>query len=154
MGEVGHVGGVVQLDHRAVAHVDVVDHRGRGGDQVDIVFAFEPVADDLEVQKPEEAAAEAEAERGGGFHLGGEGGVVERQFLDRVAQVFEIGVSTGKRPQKTTGRGFEARQRGWGLFLLMGDRVADAGVADLLDRGGEEADLAGAEFGDVLHLAG
>ena len=27
----------------------------------------------------------------------------------------------------------------------MGDGVADAGVADLLDRGGEKADLAGAE---------
>jgi hypothetical protein len=31
-------------------------------------------------------------------------------------------------------------------LALGGDRVADAGVADLLDRGGEKADLAGAEF--------
>jgi hypothetical protein len=33
----------------------------------------------------------------------------------------------------------------------VGDRVAHAGVADELDLGGEEADLAGAELGDVLH---
>ena len=32
-----------------------------------------------------------------------------------------------------------------GALALGGDGVADAGVADLLDRGGEKADLAGAE---------
>jgi hypothetical protein len=42
----------------------IVDHRRRGGDQVEIELALQPVADDLQVQKPEEAAAEAEAERG------------------------------------------------------------------------------------------
>ena len=34
----------------------------------------------------------------------------------------------------------------------MGDRVADAGVADLFDRRGQEAHFAGAQFVDVLHL--
>ena len=69
----------------------LVDDRGRGGDEVEVVLALEPVADDLEVQEAEEAAAEAEAEGGGGLHLGGEGGVVELQLLDGVAQVLEVG---------------------------------------------------------------
>ena len=58
---VGHVCWVVQFDHFAVAHVDVVDHGGRGGDQVDVIFALDPVADHFEVQQPQEAAAETEA---------------------------------------------------------------------------------------------
>jgi hypothetical protein len=61
--------------------------------------------------------------------------------------------STGKRPQKTTGlRGLEARQRAVAGLAFVGDGVADAGVADLLDRGREDADFAGAKFGDVDHL--
>ena len=40
---------------------------------------------------------------------------------------------------------------GGGAAALGGDGVADAGVADLLDRGGEEADLAGAELVDGDH---
>ena len=42
-------------------------------------------------------------------------------------------------------RGLEAGEGRGGAVALGGDGVADAGVADLLDRGGEEADLAGAE---------
>ena len=50
----------------------LVDDRGRGGDQVEVEFALEPLLDDFQMQQPEEAAAEAEAERGRGFHLEGE----------------------------------------------------------------------------------
>ncbi|MFO1169007.1 MAG: hypothetical protein U1E19_13005 [Rhodoblastus sp.] len=61
--------------------------------------------------------------------------------------------STGSNPQNTTGcAGFEARQRLGALLLLVGDRVADAGVGHLLDLRGDEADLAGAELLDILHL--
>jgi hypothetical protein len=71
--------------------LDAVDDRGRGGDEVEVVFAGEPLLDDLEVQQAEEAAAEAEAERGAGLHLVGEAGVVEAQLADRVAQLLEVG---------------------------------------------------------------
>ncbi len=72
IGQVGHVGGVVQVLHGAVLHVQLEDHRRRGGDQVDIIFAFQAVADDFKVQQTKEAAAEAETKRGRGFHLGRE----------------------------------------------------------------------------------
>ena len=42
----------------------------------------------------------------------------------------------------------EAGQRRGGGLPIVGDGVADAGVGHLLDRGGEEADLAGAELLD------
>ena len=69
----------------------LVDHRGGGGDEVEVVLALEAVADDLEVEEAEEAAAEAEAEGGGGLHLGGEAGVVELELLDGVAERDEVG---------------------------------------------------------------
>ena len=151
-GEVGHVGGVVQFLHRPVLHVDVVDDGGRGGDQLDVIFALDPVADDFEVQKAQKAAAEAETEGGGGFHLEREAGVVEGEFFDAVAQVFEIvGVDGEEAAEDDRLRGFEARQRGGAGLFLVGDGVADAGVADLLDGGGQEADLAGAERVDFGH---
>ena len=65
---------------------DLVDHVGRGRDQVEVELALEPLADDLHVQQAEEAAAEAEAERAGGLRLVGERGVVELQLVERVAQ--------------------------------------------------------------------
>ena len=63
--------------------------------------------------------------------------------------------STGNRPQNTTG--IAGRKPGSGSargVALVGDGVADAGVGDLLDRGGEEADLAGAELVGERELGG
>ena len=46
---------------------DLVDHRGGGGDQVEIELAGEALLDDFEMQQAQEAAAEAEAEGGRWF---------------------------------------------------------------------------------------
>ena len=70
---------------------ELVDDRRRGRDQVEVELALQPLLDDLEVQQAEEAAAEAEAERGRGLHLVGEAGVVEAQLAHRGAQVLELG---------------------------------------------------------------
>jgi len=67
--------------------VDAIDDRWRGGDQVEVVFAAQPLLNDLEVQQAEEAAAEAEAQRGGAFGLEGEARIVEAQARDALAQL-------------------------------------------------------------------
>src|SRR3546814_3811799 len=64
-----HVGRIVQLDHPAVGHVDLIDHRGRRGDEIETELALQALLHDLQMQEPEEAAAEAEAEGGAGFRL-------------------------------------------------------------------------------------
>jgi hypothetical protein len=69
----------------------LVDHRRRGGDEVEVIFAGQPLLDDLEVEQAEEAAAEAEAERGAGLHLEAEAGVVEAQLVEAVAELLEVG---------------------------------------------------------------
>ena len=76
---------------RAVGQPDLVDDGGRGGDQVEVELARQPLLDDLQVQEPEKAAAEAEAERGGGLHLVGEARVVQPELADRGAQILEVG---------------------------------------------------------------
>src|SRR6201999_3310113 len=85
------VGRVVELQRLVVGELDLVDDGGRGGDEIEIELAAEALLDDLEVEEPEEAAAEAEAERGGGFHLVGKARVVEAQLAHGAAQVLELG---------------------------------------------------------------
>ena len=71
---VGHVGRGVDLDLAAVGGADVVLDAGRGGQEVEVVLAFEALLDDVHVEQAEEAAAEAGAERDGVLRL-----VVERR---------------------------------------------------------------------------
>src|SRR5690606_10979222 len=65
MRDVRHIGGIVQLHHAAVAHMQAIDDRRRCRDQIEIKLALKPLLDDLEMQQAEEAAAKAEAKRGG-----------------------------------------------------------------------------------------
>ena len=71
---------------RPLRQPDVVLDRRRRGDEVEVELALEPLLDDLHVEQPEEAAAEAEAERDRALRLEGDRGVVEVQLLERVAQ--------------------------------------------------------------------
>ena len=67
--------------------VDLEADRRHRREQVEVVLALEALAHDVHVQQAEEAAAKAEAERVGGLGLPRQRGVVERQLLERVAQV-------------------------------------------------------------------
>ena len=150
--QVGHVGGVVQLLDCAVFHVDVIDNRWRGCDQIDVILALDPVADHLEVQQAEETTAEAETKSGRCFHLEAEGRVVQRQLFDAVAQVFEFGGVHGEQTTEHHGlRRFKARQRALGAFFLVRDRIADPRVAHLFDRRGQKTDFTGVEAVDFGH---
>src|SRR5690606_2729097 len=149
----GPVGGVVDLARRAVGQQHLVDHARRGGDEIEIIFAGEPLLDDLEVEEAEEAAAEAEAQRRARLHLEAEAGVVEPEPGEALAQLLEIGRVGGEESAEDDRLHLlEAGQRLGGGLLRVGDRVADAGLADILDLGGDEADLAGAELAQLLDL--
>ena len=152
--DVRHVGRIVQLDLGLVGERDPVDDRWRGRDEVEVELALEPLLDDLEMQEAEKAAAKAEAERRRGLHLVGEARVVEPEPAHRGAQILEVGgVDRKEAAEHDRLRRLEAGQRvGASGASLVGDRVADAGVRDLLDLGGDVADLARPELGDLRHL--
>ena len=133
-------------------HVDVIDNRRRGGDQVDVILALDPVADHLEVQQAKETTAETETQGRGCFHLEAERRVVQRQLFNTVAQVFELGGVHWEQTTEHHGlRWLKARQRGLGALFLVRDCIPDACVADLLDRCGQKPDLAGVEAVDLGH---
>ena len=158
---VGHVGGVVHLELLAVGERHVELHRGHRRQQLEVVLALQALAHDVHVQQPEEAAAEAEAERVGGLRLPRQRGVVERQLLQRVAQV---GVAVGvDREQPAEDHRLDlaiARQRLARLAALRRrpdararrQRVADAQLRDVLQAGDQVADLARRELVGGHHL--
>ena len=69
---------------------DPVADRGRGQDQRQVVLALEPRLHHVEVEQPEEPAAEAEAQSGRAVLLVDEGRVVELQLLERLRQVLVV----------------------------------------------------------------
>ncbi len=123
--------------------VQPVDHRRRGGDQIEVELALQPLLNHLQVQQAEEAAAEARTQRRRAFRLVVEAGIVQPQLGERLAQVLELGgVGREQAAEHHRHRRLEAGQRLRRRPSVLGDRIADVGVGDRLDAGGDEADLA------------
>ncbi len=66
--------------------------------RLEVVLALQPLLDDLHVQEAEVAAAEAEAQRSRGLRLVGEGGVVQSQLVQGIAQVLIVTSVDGENP--------------------------------------------------------
>ena len=119
LGGIGKLGRVIDFDHFARRGGDAVAHAGRGGDQVDIELALQPLLHDLQVQQAQEAAAEAEAQRHRILRLEVEGAVVEPQLFERVAQQAVLvrfhRIEAGEHHRLDL---FEARQRLGGRILV------------------------------------
>ena len=107
------------------------------------------------MEEPEEAAAEAEAERGGGLHLGGEAGVVEAELGSwRRAGASKSAASTGNRPQNTTGMRRAEAGRRLGRAALVGDGVADPVSATCLIEAVRKSDSPGPSSSDRRTMLG
>ena len=144
---IGHLGRILDLDERAVAQQDLVDDRRRGGDQVHVVFALEPLLHDVHVQQAQEAAAEAEAERLRDLGLVVQRRVVQLQLLQRVAQrLVLVGLHRVQAGEYLRLDLLEAGQRRRRRVRGVGQRVADPGRLELLDAGDDEADVARGEL--------
>ena len=132
----------------AVALEHAVGDVRRGHDQVEVELALEPLADDLHVEQPEEAAAKAEAERLRRLGLVEERGIVELQPLERVTQLgVLVGVAREQAREDHRLDVLVARQRLLGgCALACRQRVADAERRDVLEPGDHVAHLAGDEL--------
>jgi hypothetical protein len=132
---------------------DVVLDRRRRRDEVDPELALEPLLDDLHVEQAEEPAAEAEPERDGTLGLVCERGVVEMELLERLAQLRVVLAADRVDPGEhealclLVARQRLARGAGHGR-----DRVANLGLADVLQSRGDVADLARDELLDRHEL--
>ena len=68
--------GVVNGKYFAVGFMNLVHNRGRSGDQIKIELALQAFLDNFHMEKAQEAAAEAVAERNRGFGLKDKGSIV------------------------------------------------------------------------------
>ena len=128
----------------------MVDDGGRGHDEAEVVLAFEALLDDVHVEEAEEAAAEAKAKGDGGLGLKDEGGIVELEFFECLAEVVIVLAVLGIEPAEDHGRDAAiARQCLARRTLRTRHGIADAHVAHVLQRTRDEADLARAELARI-----
>ncbi len=126
---------------------------GADGDEVDPELALEALLDDLHVEQAEEAAAEPEPERDGALGLVRERRVVEMELLERLAEFRIVLAADGIDAGEDEALGLlVAGQRLGGGAGDGRDGVADLGLADVLQPGGDVADLAGDELLDRHEL--
>ena len=141
-----HVRGCVHLPPFAVWRLHPVGHVRRRHEQVEIELALEPLADDLHVQKAEEAAPEAEAERLGRLRLVEQRRVVQLQALERVAKLrVVVGVRREEAGEDHGLHVLVARERLGGRPSLRRERVSDAQFRNVLQARDHVTDLAGGE---------
>ncbi len=105
------------------------------------------------MQQPEEATAVAEAERDGGLRLEDQGGVVQLELVEGVAQQRVVAaVQRVQAGEHHRARVLVAAQRFGRTLVHRGDGVTDLGLPDVLHTGDDVAHLADAETVGDLRL--
>src|SRR5581483_10867166 len=138
---------IVDRENLAVRQGDLVLHAGGGGNEVEVVLALEALLDNLEVQQAEEAAAESEAERDGGFGFEVEARIVEAQLFERITQQRVLVRIHGVQASEDHALDVFKAGQSFGCGAVdRGDRVSYLRVGNVFDRRNEEADLAGREL--------
>ena len=129
------IGRVVDRDHLSVRLCDMVDNAWRSRNNVQIVFPFQALLDNLHMQKPQKTTAESKAQRDGGLRLKGERRVVELQFLQRIPQIRIFRSIRGIDPTEHHGL-YCTVSRQWLLCRIVrpGNGVPDTRFTDRLDR--------------------
>ncbi len=142
----GELARVINAHLGAILRHNAVDDVRGSRDEVKVELSLQTLANDLQVEQSEEAAAKAEAEGCGGFGLEGQRRVVELEALEGVAQVREVRsvdwVDAGEDHRVRVAVALE----GLGCAAhLAGDGVADAGLTNVLHARDQVADLSGAD---------
>jgi hypothetical protein len=152
LGRVGEIARVLEDQERAVGAVHVILHRRHGRDEIEVELALQPLLHDLHVEQTEEAAAEAEAERGGRLGLVVERRVVERELLQRVPERLVLLRIGGVEPGEHHGLHVAIAGQQLGRAVVgIEDGVAHAGVAHVPEARDQVANLARLEqVGRVL----
>ena len=151
----GHLVGALDGEHLAVHLVHPVDDRRGGGDQIQAELALQPFLDDLHVQQPQKSAAETETQGNGGLRLEGEGGIVQLELGQGIAQLFVLdGIDRVQAGEDHRLDLFEAVQRHQALPVQQGDRITDLGIGNILDAGNDKTDLAGGQLRHLDHDRG
>ena len=155
LAELGHLGGVLDLDHLALEATEqhLVDHARSRGDEILVELALEPLLHDLHVQQPEESAAKTETECLADFGLVAQGRIVELELLEGVAELVVFAGFGGVQAREhlrldflEAGQGLGGGAGVVGQLFLQRDGIAHFGRLQFLDAGDQKAHLAGREL--------
>src|SRR5690554_1128371 len=87
---VRQLGWVVDVDGFAFVIDNFINHRRRGGDQVEVVFALQALLDDLHVEHAKKATTKAKAQGIRAFWFIEQGGIVKGELGECIAEIFEV----------------------------------------------------------------
>ena len=81
------VGRICQFHDFPVCLVYFIDYARRRGHQIQIIFPFQPLLNDFQMQQPQKSAAESKSQSHRGLRLILQGRVIELQLLQGVPQI-------------------------------------------------------------------
>ena len=107
------------------------------------------------MQQSQKTASETEAESGACLHFEGEARIVQPELSHGCPEIFEFGrIDRKEAAENHRLHVAKPRKRRVGRSSFIGNGVADRTVGDRLDRGGEEAHFARAQFIDIRKASG
>ena len=134
--------GIVHQFDIPVGLVDLVHYVGGRGDQVQLVFPFQPLLDYIHVEQAQETAAEPEAQSGRGLRLKEQGRIVQLELFQGIPQVVVIRILHRVQAAEHHGRSLPVARQG---FLRrmdgVGHRIAYPGLPYGLDGGRKKPDF-------------
>ena len=136
-------GRVVDIHHVALCRVDFIGNVGDGRDDIHVKFTEKTLLNYLQMEKSEEAAAEAEAESQRGLGLIDECRIVEAELLEGSAEFLIFRSVDGVHTRED--HRLHLLEPGYGFpagLLDVGDGVAHADLHGTLDAGDDVAHIA------------
>ena len=135
---------IVDIYNRAVCLHNFIDDGRERRNQVEIKLPFQALLNNLHMQHPQEAAAEAEPERCGTLGLKGQRRIIQLQFFKRVTQIGIAGTVQRVDPavDHRAGRAI-TRKRLVSNSCSTGDGISNCSIRHILDAGGKVTDVTG-----------
>ena len=89
----------MQFTHGPIGHIDAINHRWRGGDQLEVKFTGQTLTDNFHMQQAQEPATETKPQSSRGFGFERKRTVIQAEFFQRIAQIAKFPCING---EKTT----------------------------------------------------
>ena len=134
--------GVINIFLFPIGTLDFIDNAWCGGNQIEIIFPFQPFLYNFHMKQTKETAAETKAQCNGAFRLKGQRSVIELQLFQCITQIRIPGTVCGINTGKDHGLYLSvARQCFLCRILHTGDRITHTGICHIFDGSGKITDF-------------
>ena len=153
------IGRVVNHFYIPVCHRNPINNRWCSGNQVQIIFPFQPFLNNFHMQQPQESAAESEAQCNGCFRFKGQRGIVQLQLLQCFPQIAILCTICRIDTREHHWIDFPiTRQRFCTRIVCQCHRVTNLCITNALNGGGQIANFASRKLPNIdqplcIHIA-